>query len=255
MPPLVRSKRMSFRDDRFAARPRRNAAPARKARKPARSVSAMSSLVEKSVYTGTGSGKLAGFPQNKRVTLRYSAEISVASPGPGLAAGHVFRLNSIFDPDLTGTGHNPLGYDQWLAIYNNYHVVDARIKATRTYTTTGAVAPSMMCIAVVDRTAALETDTQTISERQDYSAMVQTGDADQGIQVSRQTVNMSKFFGVKDVADDADLGAVVTQNPLKSCLAAVTFCSINNNQFGTALALVEIEFDIVFTDPKGLQGS
>lgn len=33
-----------------------------------------------------------------------------------------FRLNSLFDPDLTGTGHQPLGFDQIKLFYTRYRV-------------------------------------------------------------------------------------------------------------------------------------
>ncbi len=33
-----------------------------------------------------------------------------------------FRLNSIYDPDLSGTGHQPYMYDQFAALYGRYRV-------------------------------------------------------------------------------------------------------------------------------------
>lgn len=35
----------------------------------------------------------------------------------------VFRTNSIFDPDFTGTGHQPLGRDLWASMYDYYAVL------------------------------------------------------------------------------------------------------------------------------------
>jgi hypothetical protein len=34
-----------------------------------------------------------------------------------------FNLNSLFDPNLTGTGHQPLGRDQWSTFYSRYRVL------------------------------------------------------------------------------------------------------------------------------------
>jgi len=40
---------------------------------------------------------------------------------------YTFRLNSTFDPDLTGTGHQPLGRDQLASVlYNRYRVLSAK---------------------------------------------------------------------------------------------------------------------------------
>nr|WAE43061.1 MAG: capsid protein [Cressdnaviricota sp.] len=45
----------------------------------------------------------------------------------GLSAYQQFKVNSIFDPDLTGAGHQPLGRDTWAAIYNYYKVLEVNI--------------------------------------------------------------------------------------------------------------------------------
>lgn len=39
-----------------------------------------------------------------------------------------FRLNSLYDPDYTGTGHQPRFFDQWSAIYGSYNVYKVRVK-------------------------------------------------------------------------------------------------------------------------------
>lgn len=43
-----------------------------------------------------------------------------------------FRLNSLYDPNFTGTGHQPLGFDQYAALYNYYRVykVDVQVRVT-----------------------------------------------------------------------------------------------------------------------------
>jgi len=38
-------------------------------------------------------------------------------------AEYVYRLNSLFDPDFTGVGGQPDGFDQWKTLYTNYRVV------------------------------------------------------------------------------------------------------------------------------------
>jgi hypothetical protein len=41
----------------------------------------------------------------------------------GLLTNHQFRLNSVFDPDYTASGHQPMSFDQWGAFYNHYVVL------------------------------------------------------------------------------------------------------------------------------------
>ncbi len=40
---------------------------------------------------------------------------------------HVMRANSCFDPDLSGGGHQPLGFDQMMLLYNKYTVLHSNI--------------------------------------------------------------------------------------------------------------------------------
>lgn len=62
-----------------------------------------------------------------RVKQLYHERISLGdaatAPYP-----YVFRLNSLYDPNETGTGHQPRGYDELAAIYNSYTVLGAKWK-------------------------------------------------------------------------------------------------------------------------------
>lgn len=43
--------------------------------------------------------------------------------GSSGSIGHWWRLNSIFDPDQTGGGHQPAFHDQWANLYQSYRVL------------------------------------------------------------------------------------------------------------------------------------
>lgn len=57
-----------------------------------------------------------------RAVLRYAQEFSVNPSVAGAAVTQQFRVNSLFDPDFTGVGHQPMGFDQLMALYNRYLV-------------------------------------------------------------------------------------------------------------------------------------
>lgn len=71
-------------------------------------------------------------PSSKLVRLRYAANVSVdpsESVGVSLSAAHSFRANGVRDPDYTGVGHQPRGYDQLMALYKYSRVVSSKIRA------------------------------------------------------------------------------------------------------------------------------
>lgn len=67
-----------------------------------------------------------GMPLTKKVKLTYVDLRSFASSGVS-HAGYQYRMNSIYDCDLTGTGHQPYGRDQYSQFYNKYRVISSKI--------------------------------------------------------------------------------------------------------------------------------
>lgn len=66
------------------------------------------------------------FPKQLRNTLRYCDVIN-STMTAGIAK-HVFKANGMYDPDVTGVGHQPLYFDQVSAIYDHWTVVASRIR-------------------------------------------------------------------------------------------------------------------------------
>lgn len=55
---------------------------------------------------------LQSIPDRLLMTFKYNDRFKLSETLGGDLGKHVFRANSLFDPDLTGTGHQPLYYDQ-----------------------------------------------------------------------------------------------------------------------------------------------
>lgn len=63
-------------------------------------------------------------PDRFRAVCKYSEQINLT----GLPGSYYnFRGNGLYDPDESGTGIQPLGFDQMMALYNQYIVHAARI--------------------------------------------------------------------------------------------------------------------------------
>lgn len=79
------------------------------------------------------------FAQRYICKMKYSDSVQVTGPGLAGLAAFRFNLNSIFDPNQTGTGHQPYGHDTLSILYNRYRVISCKyvISAIATGGTSG----------------------------------------------------------------------------------------------------------------------
>lgn len=87
-----------------------------------------------SKYLRGGSGlikatKTLGRPDRIMVKLPYYEQFTLnnaASPG----ANYFWNLNSIWDPNRSGVGHNPSYFTAWAGLYNRYRVMGVKARVT-----------------------------------------------------------------------------------------------------------------------------
>lgn len=68
-------------------------------------------------------------PSKLNISMKYSEPLAFTTT-TGLAYDYQFNLNSIFDPNRSGGGHQPLGHDQWATLYGRYRVDRSTVHAT-----------------------------------------------------------------------------------------------------------------------------
>lgn len=78
-------------------------------------------------YTTVQKPRFTGLDPHMMITLKYSA---VFRPTilTTVALNQIMNLNSVFDPDRTGTGHQPYLFDYMATNYNRYRVLKTRWK-------------------------------------------------------------------------------------------------------------------------------
>ena len=68
-------------------------------------------------------------PLSRRGVLKYSETFTLTTGAGGtFGVDQVMKLNSLYDPDFTGGGHQPYLYDTMTATYANYRVYAASVK-------------------------------------------------------------------------------------------------------------------------------
>lgn len=186
----------------------------------------------------------SSFPREMKVTLKYS-EFFNSTSSAGLLLDQQMNLNSIYDPNRTGTGHQAQAYDQWALFYNRYRVDGCRVTVTWT------VAPNLgatLCILGSNDTTSI-VDPSIITE----SPMCTIGHMAAGGPAVRCTkyFDLAALNGVSRSVYNADdrYSAPFGSSPTETIIAHIG--SWENSSF-TYSFHVQMEFYTTLFDPVQL---
>lgn len=73
--------------------------------------------------------KALALPDRLKIRLPYYENIKWSG---NTDAFYDWNINSIWDPNRSGTGHQPLGFDQWTTLFNRYRVMGCKVVFTAT---------------------------------------------------------------------------------------------------------------------------
>lgn len=201
--------------------------------------------------TSTGVSRTNGTPFGTSFStkLTYTQRQNFA---PAAAFGtQTFRTNSLFDPDLTGAGKQPLGFDELAALYDSYRVTGAKV--TFEYINSAAVATY---IGLTGHSLAAAVNYSTVDE-----LMANPGTATKlamsstvavrPTRISRY-VSTAKLFGVdgRMVKFDDLFRALVTDNPTREAKCSFNAISADQTTAVTGVLTTKIVYNATFIDRK-----
>lgn len=193
-----------------------------------------------------------GFPEKIATTLRYY-DYKTPSASATTLAGYHFKANGIYDPDTTGIGHQPLGFDQYTPIYNHWVVIGARLKATFTYRDDvgDTVHPIMVGIYDDDDGTNALTYSSVVegTDRRKYNYLTTNNDR---VDVYSRWRSV-KTFGNAPLSDPSQRGST-TADPSETHQWYVWYYN-QGNTANTINVSVDIEYSVVFFEKKDLAGS
>nr|QXP07587.1 MAG: putative capsid protein [Arizlama virus] len=176
------------------------------------------------------------------IKLTYSELGALTYGGAGTAAAYQYISNALYDPNYTGGGHQPLGFDQWAAFYNKYRVYG--MKYTITFTNQSST--YWADIALLKRpTATLPVSmSQTLEQPYTQKGCLAPIGSGRCLQVMKGYVSNRKVLGVSKAQFDADdtFAAAVNSNPSNG----VYFSVLVMNQNAASTMTVNFRADLVF---------
>jgi len=204
------------------------------------------------ISSGAGPAALGlrvGFPANRVIKMDYVELFDVASVYGSLAK-YQFKLNSSFDPNHTGTGHQPMGFDQWSLFYNHYVVESCsyEIAVLSSDPSTG----SQLAIHLSDDATVPTVFTELV----ELGATAALWGPYTPAHIFRGTVHMGKFFNRSDIAADDQLRAPVNADPAELMFLSI-FVQATNGAIASVphRVLLRLTQQVRFMEPKDLAPS
>lgn len=193
---------------------------------------------------------LTPFPDRMRCTLTYSSLYISVIANSAAAGRQQFSMNSLFDPDFTGTGAQPEYFDQLSALYNRYRVYGAAIKVVcLPFTTAGAqinVPTNVVLVPSAQSLASVNVDDAAGLPR--AQNRVVTGNMDQSNVTLVAAHSVSEILGVKDVEGADRLQATISASPAEQCLFSIIARTADGTTATSLGVSVRLTFDCEFFD-------
>jgi len=191
-----------------------------------------------------------GLSLKHKCNLRYVDSTTLSPSGPA-AAAYVFRLNSLFDPNFTGVGHQPLGFDQIMLMYNHYQVDSVRVKIE--WLNDSAFSGALCGFEIADDA----TLTTPLSTRIENSWNKYRSVSDLSTPLTQTiTVSIGEYLSRRTNNQDPDLRALATSNPAEIVYLIIWSQLLNSGASALNIDfLVTLDFFATFSEPKTLAAS
>jgi len=186
-----------------------------------------------------------GFPDELRCVLKYSTTYNTS--GSVTPSPYVFRLNSLFDPDLTGTGHQPFFFDQLTAVYGQYCVTAGKARVG-IENQQSAVALKVVALYSDSNVSSLAVDTLCETKFAKECVVAETSAGPNVKTINMPTVSISQLQGQKDLRDDPSNYTSISTNPVDPVFFIVKYTAMDAVTTTAATVSVTLWFDCTFKE-------
>lgn len=194
-------------------------------------------------------------PKLLYVTLPYVTDLyyNIGTTAP-TRVGRVMSCNSAFDPDQTGTGHQPLGFDQWKELFSSYTVVRSHISAVYTATTEESLVGALsQCRIGITKVPASEMAYLTVMQTSEICEqpatvhkVIASNTTNGGTPYKlKMSYNSNRFWKVKTLTDN-ELESNFSSNPFRQAQYYV-WASNKTSSLNTTTISVFIQIKMWFT--------
>lgn len=213
--------------------------------RPFSSVSTSNQIATLSKRPSTARGPLS---VKQRATFVYAERFS-RTAGAVNPANYVFSCNGLYDPNITGIGHQPRGFDQLMALYDHYVVIGARISVM--YVNRDGSNPQLCTVRVLDTPTPTTTIENLMENRYLKGAIAGVANNGSACGSLDLAVNPNEFLGRSKPLADPDVKGNTSANPTEQCYFHISTCATDLvSTVGVVDMVVRIEYDTILIEPK-----
>lgn len=191
------------------------------------------------------------FPNRYRGLLRYADTYTLNSTS-GAVATQVISANGLYDPDISGSGHQPVGFDQMMVSYEHYCVTGARIRANF-HNNTASVYPTCS-IGLSASATPVTTINQIVEDGMCALTFLHPLGVYGSMRTVEQAINIAQFGGLRSILDNSDYRGSVAANPAEQSYFHLQTWDTENATSSCAVDVV-VEYEAWFTEPRKLTQS
>jgi len=185
---------------------------------------------------------------SKTTTLSYVDYFNL-NPGIGLPATYIFSANGLFDPNITGVGHQPRGYDQLKSLFDHYTVTSATIKVvacgpggqTSTF-------PLVFGVLLSDDNAVESDQIHALEAKKSAWTFLPANDESRTLYLDFEA---KEFFGMS--FKDASYKGSINANPDDQAFFQIFVEPTSAVDAAAVQVCVEIIYHVTWTEPNNVQ--
>lgn len=195
-------------------------------------------------------------PSAKRTLVTYAQAATLTEGAAGIGAVVFYRLNSVYDPDLTGVGTAALGLGYWANFFQNYRVTKAtvRFQGTPTSMSTGGLATFIMG-AVPQSTMPASKAAWRATPTAKMGVAVNAGNGGKNVVTMTSTYDMAKVLRVRpaEYRSDMDFTGGTASNPARAVNLFLSLDSAGSAIAASGAYNIQITYEVEWFNPLPVQ--
>lgn len=182
-----------------------------------------------------------------RTKINYS-EFFTINPGIASTGSYVFSLNGLYDPNISGVGTQPIGFDQLMALYQEFVVLGCTIKLHARCLQASGQTPMLFGMFIERTTTTSNSWNDYVNNGDGVYSVADIADSGSCLKSLTYSANMHTITGV-NVEDEENFAGNVASNPTEQRYLHVVCAPFDNvSDMGTQQFFIEINYDAIFRD-------